>query len=454
LLFAAETVSAQSLGEQYGNYPVEVFFSAGGGLSTLLYSPKEGDYRYGFGGQAGLGAAYHFFIRNYHFELDGGAEISFYNAKTIVDKLNYVSPDIKFFGTPYFKVDATLTGYEEQQRAVLLTFPVMLRHHFKINVYDFHAGLGIKLGFPVSGNYRVTQGELSVAAHSDYEDWTYEHIPEMGFGNYSASPVNKAEIVAGTTAVAALEFGTRWALPKNWSISGSLYADIGLNNIKRSSSTEFIHYYPAVEGSAVRTGSVAASLRPNSNEVMAKRIAPLAVGVKVAIHFGDWDRVKGKSAKQPPVGIDTSGFDTVNMQKKDTVIAKPKPVAAVVTSPPKLVAVPATPADTPKVSDLTYKAFAAGNDEKELPPYYSVQVMAANYIPNMAYFNTLTAAHPQFKMKTIAKGRATHYIYGSFTTFEDALRYAKLFIALGYDDAFVVKVEKKKIVKSYYNNKR
>ncbi|GHT73489.1 hypothetical protein FACS189456_3990 [Bacteroidia bacterium] len=452
MLLAAATVSAQPLGKQYSNYPVEAFVSAGGGLSTLLYSPQVGDYRFGLGGQAGVGAAYHFLIQNYHFELDGGAEISFYNARTIVDKFNYLSPDIKFFGTPYFKVDATLTGYEEQQRAVVLTFPVMLRHHFKINVYDFYAGLGIKLGFPVSSNYRVKQGELSVVAPSEYEGYTYEHLSAMGFDDYSASPVNNAEIIAGTTAIAALEFGARWKLPKDLFISGSIYADIGLNNIKRSSSTEFVHYYPAAEGSAVRTGSVATSLRPNSNEVMAKRIAPLAVGVKVAIHFGGWN-------KKSPVGVD------MLTHQKDIAVAKPKPiavakdtVAAVKPKPvekPKLVAVPATPVDTPKVSDLTYKAFAAGNDDNDdNKPYYSVQVMAANYIPNMAYFNTLTAAYPQFKMKTIAKGDATHYIYGSFTTFEDALRYAKLFIALGYDDAFVVKVEKKKIVKSYYNNKR
>jgi hypothetical protein len=493
------------------DYPVEAFFSVGGGMSTLLYSPRIGDYRFGFGGQAGIGAAYHFTLGGQRFELDGSIEASYYYARTVIDNFTYTSKLITDFSSPApFRVGATLTGYEEMQRAVLLTFPLVLRYHFDASKYDLFVGLGVKIGSPLFSDY-AGNGNVTAYGIASYENYTYENIPEMGFGTYPASQVDKKPVIAGTTALGTVEFGARWRLPKGWSIYTLAYADVGINNIKQTNTAPFVHYYLAADGATatVRTGSAAASLYPSGDDeidgAMAKRIAPLSAGIRVVVSFGGWDQLKDKT-KDKPVTIDTSNFDTLSIAppakkntKTDTVKSSPRkpavqptpqpvavqpqpqPVAvqpqpqpvAVQPQPhkpmpavPEPVAAPVMRAEVPEDSiGATAQRSIAQKKEKEnekdeevkkkkrqLP--YRVQVAATQNKPKSSYFDTLTEKYPQFKMQNFKKGKIVHYTYGAFATFDEAQRWAQLFKALGYNDAFVVQVSNDEIVKSFYGNKK
>jgi hypothetical protein len=112
------------------------------------------------------------------------------------------------------------------------------------------------------------------------------------------------------------------------------------------------------------------------------------------------------------------------------------------------------PADTTANDDDDDEDKPAAVKKKQQPRPYRVQIAAVSRKPAMSYFNILTETYPQYKLREIIVGNITHYTYGIFSTFEEAQRWTNLFVALGYSDAFVIMVEKGKITKSFYNNKR
>jgi hypothetical protein len=454
---------------------LQPYVTAGGGMSTLLYNPQAGDYRVGFGGILGAGVGYNFRLYDKDFELSAGVEASLYNAKSTIDKFDYTSWPFRGYNAPTFQVTAMLMDYEETQRAVLLTVPIIVRYHFGTK-YRYHAGAGAKIGVPIYSRYKVEQGTIRAEAPFDWENYTYDD-PNlgMGFGTYSAIAADKSPIIKGTTFMLALEFGMQWRLSPSTVVNTSLYADIGLNNIKQSSTAPyFMSYYPYVESNQkIRTASIAASLLTDATGkptgAMSKRIAPLAVGIKVTFYFGNKER---KVPDTLPVRIDTiikrdtivkKDFIEMVVEKHDTIVIYDDTVPAPIPEP--VAHIMPAPADTTLPKSMVYAQHipdtvdaenAKPFDKKKKPKNkrsYQVQVLAARRNTDMSYFDVLREEYPQFKLRTIEVGGVTHYTYGVFSNFDEARRWAYRYVALGYTDVFVVQVENGAITKSFYNNK-
>lgn len=459
------------------------YISLGGGMSTLLYSPQAGDYRAGLGGNFGLGLTYYFEAWKEQFELGLGIEGAYYNAKTAID--NYIFRSAKVTNTteePFYVV-AGLTGYQERQYAMLLNVPIMLRYHFKAKTTNLFAGAGIKIGMPLKDGYKALQGGISARGYFDPPREGnnfpgYSNPPEWGFTNdnsgYSVQSLDKSRILTGTSAMLALEFGAWWTIAKNAMLYAALFADIGLNNMKRSSTASFVGYYVGSDGrsAVIRTSSIATALNTDQNGnivgAMSKRIAPVAAGIKVAIYFG----ARAKTPDTPPLlRADTIRdtiivHDTIVNEKivekivelHDTIIkyddAAPAPkVEPEVKTPPAAV-------DTTMPKHMVQERYIPDDVDRDRVKKkinkrsYQVQVLAARKETDMSYFDVLLERYPNFKLRTIKVGRSTHYTYGMFSTFEEARKWAYRYAALGYTDVFVVQVEGEKIMKSYYNNKQ
>jgi hypothetical protein len=424
----------------------------------------------------GVGFAYDFRFYDKDFEISAGIEPSLYNAKITINNFGYTSPMVTDRGDP-FRVVATLMNYEETQRAILLTVPVMLRYHFG-SKHKYYAGAGLKIGMPVYNRYRIEQGIIDAHIPAEYEIYDYNNAAlDVGVGQYAARATDvakNASIVGGTTFMLALEFGMQWQVAALTAVYVGAYADIGLNNIKKSSPTPyFMSYDPDLDGNQkVRIASAATTLRTDENGAavgaMTKRIAPLSVGVKVSFYFGK----DGKKPEMPQPLRDTIvQRDTIREVKKeivekvvekvverhDTIIIYDDNAPAPKTEPVAVVQPAVVDTTLPKsMVQEKYIPDDIDRDKKKKSKVrrsYQVQVLVSRRETDMTYFDVLRSRYPNFQLRSIAVGKTTHYTYGMFSNFEEARKWAYRYVALGYTDVFVVQVEGERIVKSFYNNK-
>jgi tetratricopeptide (TPR) repeat protein len=92
--------------------------------------------------------------------------------------------------------------------------------------------------------------------------------------------------------------------------------------------------------------------------------------------------------------------------------------------------------------------------KKNLPREYCIQILANWIETDWEYFTRLRRTYPQFDLQYTKRnsgtGVATRFIYGSFHSLSEARRHLRLFIGLGYTDAFITVFEYGKQVESIY----
>ncbi|MDR1023041.1 MAG: hypothetical protein LBL94_07220 [Prevotellaceae bacterium] len=92
--------------------------------------------------------------------------------------------------------------------------------------------------------------------------------------------------------------------------------------------------------------------------------------------------------------------------------------------------------------------------KKSLPREYRIQILANWIETDWEYFTRLRRTYPQFDLqytrRNSGSGMATRFTYGAFHNLGEARRYLRLFIRLGYTDAFIAVFEYGKQVESIY----
>lgn len=275
---SALTVSAQTCHE--------FFVSAGGGLSTLLYDLSEGDTKLGFGGTAGLGYTF-FFSPNWG--LGTGTELSIYSAKgTYNDFLNsYKATDIA--GTSY-EQRYRLSNFEEKQQALFVNIPLMLQYQTN-GKNKFYIAAGGRVGIPVSVKYKTNESSIISTGYFTEQNVEYSTQEFLGFGILQgAKSDDKTDLKL--SFMVSIETGVKWHLGAKISLYTGIYCDYGLNDIADPDNATFI----AREGveKTYATNSILSSQYGNynaktdvaSSTVMAEKIRPMAVGLKLRLLFG------------------------------------------------------------------------------------------------------------------------------------------------------------------------
>ena len=249
----------------------ELSVYGGGGLSGLKYKPVDGSQSMRFGGLSGIG--YTWFL-NEKWGIVTGVEFGFYGAKcTFSDNLgnSYQAES----GTSEqagndFTFDYSFKGYEEKQKATYIQIPVMAQFQTGI----FYAAGGVKLGFPVSSNYKSSAVNLATSGYFPFEDQTYTTLPDRGFGTYTPFSA-KDDLDLNMTFALAIEAGAKWVLSEKINLYAGIYFDYGLNNIAES------NHFPIVEYSK----DVSGKLTYHSATNLADSMKPLAIGLKVRISY-------------------------------------------------------------------------------------------------------------------------------------------------------------------------
>ncbi|GHT52614.1 hypothetical protein AGMMS49982_13330 [Bacteroidia bacterium] len=314
----------------------EFSFVVGGGLSSLNYTPTAGDATLGLGGFAGLGYTFRF---SEHWGIGTGVEAALFNAHYTLASLTekYWSND----GTEDFEYNYTTDNYRDRQQAILLNIPLML--HFQTG--KFYAALGGKAGIPLSAKFNNSTNKLTAFGYYPLGDWTRYDPLFDGFGEFSGSN-NKGDLALKTAFFASAEVGVRWRLSNTVALSTGLYADYGVNNIRKPTATAPLIDYKDFDGNNYLPNSIMAST--TGGKPLVDKLNPLAAGIKIGLHFGV---PTNKAAKAPP-----------ESKPQPDIRSTPVHLPVVVAPPPAMVAL-ATPALKPMPKNIERK-----KEKKVIPP--------------------------------------------------------------------------------------
>lgn len=170
LLTVLETLAASPASHYIAIY-------AGGGMSSIGYSPEGGSAMPG--GSFTVGAGYTWFFLPFMGLQTGvqctrvGSTVSL-TAPMQWEKWQNGSPLTDYMGEPYIH-RAALKGWKEKEQAYLMEVPVGLRfRHFpnQDSRAGLHAALGANVAFPVFANYTRVGGEITHTGW--YPQWQLE----------------------------------------------------------------------------------------------------------------------------------------------------------------------------------------------------------------------------------------------------------------------------------------
>ncbi len=261
----------------YGNISAqdfrnEISLYGAGGLASLNYKLDAGSRSARFGGLAGIG--YTWFI-NSHWGLVTGAELAFYSAKATLND-NYGGSYQAESGTSAqpgndFTFAYSYKGYSEKQTAMYVQIPVM--GQFQTGI--FYIAGGVKVGFPVSSEYKICASSLATSGTFPTEGQTYNTLPDRGMGDYGTFSTD-GDLKPGVDLMLALETGVKWTLSERMNLYAGVYFDYGLNSIAADSSNAAIVEYDR---------QVAGKLEYHSITSLADKMNTIAVGLKVKIAY-------------------------------------------------------------------------------------------------------------------------------------------------------------------------
>ena len=342
-LYGQSSASTKSEAADY--CPNEISIWGAGGFNSLSYSPEFGERSSKLGGAFGLGYTYYF---DRHFGILLGAELAFYGSDFKLNNLSgsYLTVDADDEAINY---NTTVKGYEERQRMMNVNIPLMLQYQ-TAGKHKFYAGLGFKLGIPVSGKYKIADGATLTA--SGYYHETMQELfdqRDLGYGTFDGSS-QKGDIDFKLAYMGAAEAGMKWSLSPVLSLYTGLYFEYGFNDIAKKHNDPFVAYNN-IDPENPQFNSALTSQYGESNKSVTDRVFPMAFGLKLRLGI-DLCKGKEKPAKVEPV--------------------KPVPAPAPVPVPEVKKEVPPPPPPAPVVEPESRRAraralVASRGDEEEKP---------------------------------------------------------------------------------------
>jgi len=264
----------------FSQYRHEFSIGAGGGLSSISYSPSIGESKSGFGGHLALG--YHYFFSP-NLGVLTGLDVGLYGGKfTLPNSFNQHTFGATDYQGTAFTFNSSISNFEETQTAMLLQIPIMLQ--YQSNGLLYAAG-GLKLGLPLSASWK-SSGSYTTTGFYPVEGYEYnDHL----FG--SASRDFDGDLDLKLAVMLALEAGVKLDLSEGKKLYIGAFLDYGVTDFSNppSSLPRFVDYNNSATSfanSLVGGGSAVQSGYGNSRTAIADKLSPLAVGLKVRFSFG------------------------------------------------------------------------------------------------------------------------------------------------------------------------
>ena len=277
IALAAVTMAFSATAQQSGhdNY---IGLNLGGGLNSMTYSPANGKHSLGFGYDAGFHYTYFF---NEHFGLGFGVHYTRANAYA---RYSYteVTTGLTHLNNPnvHYNLSTKYDNWKERQTIGVLGIPVEVFYRAALDKkWTFIGGLGFEFDLPMSGKYRVVDGEYTTTGtFPALGDYVVAGMPEHGFATYEAIENDKIDNLKLGVSVTA-DLGVRMALNNNWGLYFGIYGGYGLNSMLKDKSDAPLVLINAKEPAKHDYNGTFAS-----NEIDAMHLFRL--GVKVGIDFG------------------------------------------------------------------------------------------------------------------------------------------------------------------------
>ena len=294
VLASTATSSESAKDSSYCKHEVSVW--GAGGLSTLYYSTTFGDRSPKLGGGFGLGYTYYF---DQNFGVLIGAELAFYNAKMKVNGLtdSYATQDADGMDILY---NTAIKDYEETQRMTNVNIPLAFQYQTG-NTHKFYASLGFKLGIPVSGKYKVSDG-ATITASGFYDRWQQELYDQtdLGYGTFIGKE-SKDDIDFSLSYMGTVEAGVKWKLNRMLSLYTGAYFEYGFNDVVDTHDNKFVAYNNInPQDYNVNSTLTSEYTRNGRTESFTERVSPLAVGLKVRLGVDLCSSGKEKVEKPAP----------------------------------------------------------------------------------------------------------------------------------------------------------
>jgi hypothetical protein len=245
-----------------------------GGISSLNYKiSDDGTKSVGAGG-AGLGYTFNI---SPSFGMVTGIETAMYGSKVSLDNLS--GEYSEGTGLSLFRLSYSLEGYEETQKIWMFSVPVMMQYTLGSgSVKKSYFACGVKLGFPISARAGIKPGTATTAGYFAHEDITYSDNPQLGFVTNAALPDAEQDIEFGYSASATVEFGRRFNIGGSTGLCISLFADYGLNDIRKTKDKSLLEYDSSNPSQFIHNSVL--------NTALVDKVNLISAGVKIKISFG------------------------------------------------------------------------------------------------------------------------------------------------------------------------
>ena len=301
------TIGQAKADQAYCQHELSVW--GAGGLSTLRYSPTFGDRSSKLGGAFGLGYTFYF---SEQFGVLAGVELAFYNAKVTVNGLTDHFGVIDRTGNDGIprNVDfrTKFSNYEETQRMMNINIPIALQFQQPvIGKHKFFASLGFKLGFPVSGSYKVSDNS-TLKTSGYYYVWNHELLAPryLGYGTFRTGG-SKEDFDFGFSFMGTVEAGMKWRLNQLFSLYTGVYFEYGFNDIVDRHGDRFLVYNEASPANFTTNSLLTSQYTQNGQtKSFVNHVSPVAFGLKVRLGMDFLCRkgekpVKETQPKQPEI---------------------------------------------------------------------------------------------------------------------------------------------------------
>lgn len=271
-------VCLSSMGQNQKKHELTVI--AGGGLSSLKIETDLGKDKKKTGGVFGIG--YTYFITE-NIGLSSGVELAFYNSNFKLNNLNGNLPAND--GVDDFEFRYSVYNHKEKQKNTFVNIPLMVQYQTR-GSHRFYIAGGVKIGIPVSSDYKAVDSHIRTSAYyRQYGEETILEDPAFygGLGTFRTGEINN-DFKLKLAFMATLETGMKWELSSKIFLYTGIYADYGLNNVKKTSSDYFLKYNNESPSEYVYGSVLNSVYTKDGNSVsLVDKIVPLALGIKVKL---------------------------------------------------------------------------------------------------------------------------------------------------------------------------
>ena len=278
-----------------------------GGLQGMHYTLPNGQVQPQPGGSLGLG---------YSFRLGGsldlltGVTVGIYRTKaTLRDGVISSSYQVDDAGSA-FQYNVKATGYNETQRFLALSVPLLLQYHTQDPLLQWYIDGGAKVFVPFASSAQVSAGQLVLSGY--YPDFNIEvsNLPQHGFGTINGWKSSASPQLKPSAALSAAT-GVSFSLAPQSRLYAGVYIDYGLTSVTKNSGSisPLVGYNPTGVG-GVQAGSVL-------DQHSTGKASLFSFGLQVRLSFGlrGHSGGPGKTEKAPGQPV----TDTLNDDQREQI---------------------------------------------------------------------------------------------------------------------------------------